>query len=136
MRQSAGLAFVLAFAGACAPGGDSMKPEETPQTRFAVEFAKKISSGDAPGAHAMLASNTRAAMTPEQLAAGYRDMVAYGTGAPAIIAVMTTMDEWPDKRPGDLEWVYVAIANDTYSEAATVVVAKEGSGLVIRSIEW
>ena len=46
------------------------------------------------------------------------------------------MDAWPDKQPSDLEWVYVAIANDTYSEAVTVVVAQEQSRPVIRSIEW
>lgn len=38
--------------------------------------------------------------------------------------------------PSDVEWVYVALANDTYSEAVTVVVSQEESRLVIGSIEW
>jgi len=63
-------------------------------------------------------------------------MVSYGSGAPTTVAAVTAMDSWPDKQPGDLEWVYVAIANDTYSEAVTVVVAQENDELVIRSLEW
>jgi hypothetical protein len=63
-------------------------------------------------------------------------MVAYGTGPPTVIEVMTTMSEWPDRMPSDTEWVYVAMANDSYSEAVTVVVMQEGSRRAIRSIEW
>ena len=69
-------------------------------------------------------------------AAEYKEMISYGSGPPTTIAVMTTMTSWPDKQAGDAEWVYVAMANDTYSEAVTVVVAQEPTGLVIRSIEW
>ena len=113
-----------------------MTPPATATTDLALEFARAISSGDAVRAHGMLASKLQSAMTAESLAGQYSEMVSYGTGAPTIVKVMTTMDAWPDKQPADLEWVYVAIANDTYSEAVTVVVAQEQSRLVIRSVEW
>ena len=130
-------AFVLTVAVlACKSGGAGMNAEETPAAHRAVEFARAISSGDAAAAHGMLSSRLRAATTAEKLAADYREMVAYGEGAPTTIQVMNTMDQWPDKQPGDVQWVYVAIANDTFSEAATVVVAQESGGLVVRSVEW
>ena len=113
-----------------------MKPKDTASTQLALDFARAIASDDAAGAHALLSSHLQSERTPEKLAAEYKEMVAYGSGAPTIIQVMTTMDTWPDKQPSDLEWVYVALANDTYSEAVTVVVAQEQSRLVIRSIEW
>jgi hypothetical protein len=113
-----------------------MKPKETPSTRLALDFARAIASDDAAGAHALLSSDLRSASTPEKLAAEYKEMISYGSGAPTIIQVMTTMDTWPDKQPSDVEWVYVALANDTYSEAVTVVVSQEQSRLAIRSVEW
>jgi hypothetical protein len=113
-----------------------MKAEETAETRRAIEFVRAIAGGNHSGAHGMLSARLRAQMTPAKLAADYREMVSYGEGVPTIVQVMTTMDEWPDKQPGDVRWVYVAIANDTFSEGATVVVAEEGGALVIRAVEW
>jgi hypothetical protein len=112
------------------------KMSEGPSTKVAVDFATAIAAGEGARAHALLSSSLRSMITPEKLAAEYDEMVSYGSGAPTTIAVMTTMDTWPDKQPADTQWVYVAIANDTYSEAVTVVVAEEQSRLVIRSIEW
>ena len=108
----------------------------TPNTELALEFARAIAAGDAVRAHGMLSTTLQASMTPEQLGDAYANMVSYGEGPAEIIQVMTTMDSWPDKQPNDAEWVYVAIANGSFSEAVTVVVANEGSRLVIRSIEW
>jgi hypothetical protein len=125
---------MLAAIAAC--GCLSMTPSTTANTELAMNFARALAAGDFPGAHGFLSADLRASMSAEQLGAAYADMVQYGEGAPEIIQVMTTMDDWPDKRLGDTEWVYVALANDTYSEAVTVVVAREQSGLVIRSIEW
>ena len=113
-----------------------MAPRETANTSLALEFAKTLASGDAKRAHGMLSIGLRSTLTADKLAAQYDEMISYGSGAPTTIAVMTTLSQWPDKQPGDTEWVYVAIANDTYSEAVTVVVSDEPSGLVIRSIEW
>jgi hypothetical protein len=62
-------------------------------------------------------------------------MTAYGSGTATRIAVQKTLDEWPDKAPGDLRWVYVAIANDTFSEGVSVVVTQERRRLAIRSFQ-
>jgi hypothetical protein len=113
-----------------------MKPSDTPNTEVAMNFARALAAGDYPRAHGLLSASLKASRTAEQLGAEYAEMISYGEGAPDILQVMTTMDDWPDKRLGDTEWVYVAMANNTYSEAVTVVVAQEDGRLVIRSIEW
>ena len=113
-----------------------MELQSNMNTALALDFARAISTGNRAHAHALLSSALQAATTPDQLAADYARMVEYGEGPPGIIQVMTSMTEWPDKTADDREWIYVAIANDTYSEAVTVVVAREEARLVIRSIEW
>jgi hypothetical protein len=111
-------------------------PEDTANTRLALDFARALAAGETIRAHGLLSSRLQAELTPEKLARDYQQMVEYGEGAPSIIQVMNTMSDWPAREPSDTEWVYVAIANDTYSEAVTVVVMQEASRLAIRSIEW
>ena|SRR5687768_13548588 len=109
---------------------------DTASTRLALDFAGAVAAGDTTRAHGLLTSTLQSVMTPETLAHDYQRMVEYGEGPPAIVRVMTTMSAWPAREPEDTEWVYVAIANDSYSEAVTVVVTKEAARLAIRSVEW
>ena len=111
-------------------------PQETPETKLAVEFAEAVASGNHARAHTFLSSRLQSTLSLAQLKTDFTNMAGEGSGAPTTIAATVTMDSWPDKRPDDLKWVYVAIANDTYSEAVTVVVASEGGKPVIRSVEW
>jgi hypothetical protein len=135
--SSVGVALLLLVSAAvCAVSCMQNKPKSTPNTELAIEFARALAAGDKMRAHGFLSAGLQSTLTPEKLGAAYAEMVAYGSGAPTTTEVMTTMRSWPDKGPGDVEWVYVAIANDTYSEAVTLVVAEEQSRLVIRSIEW
>jgi hypothetical protein len=109
---------------------------ETPQTKVAVEFAEALGKGDFRRAHDLLSPSVRAKTSAADLEKAFTEMTSYGEGAPTILQAVTTLQDWPDKQPGDLEWVYVAVANDTYSEGITVVVAAEGAGRVIRAVEW
>jgi hypothetical protein len=133
-RRLPALLIGLAFTTACS--GTSMPPEETANTRLALDFARALAAGETMRAHGLLSSRLQADVTPETLARDYQQMIEYGEGVPTIIQVMNTLSDWPAKELSDTEWVYVAIANDTYSEAVTVVVTQEGSRLAIRSIEW
>jgi hypothetical protein len=126
----------LVSAAIAASGCFAMKPSNTPNTALAMDFARALAAGEYPKAHGLLSASLQAEMPPEKLGAAYAGMVSYGEGAPTIVEVMTTLDDWPDKHLGDTEWVYVAIANDTYSEAVSVVVTQEASRLAIRAIEW
>ena len=60
-------------------------------------------------------------------------MIAYGEGPPDEIQPVTTLEDWPDRRQGDLGWVYVGISGPGFVEAVSVVVTKAGK---IRQIEW
>jgi hypothetical protein len=55
--------------------------------------------GHATRAHGLLSSKLQSALAPEKLAAEYEEMVAYGSGLPTIIEVVTAMTSWPDKAP-------------------------------------
>jgi hypothetical protein len=127
------LATLLA---ACTAGGPVTSPKETPETKLAAEFAEAVASGNYDRARGFLASSLRSTLSAAQLKSDFTAMTGEGSGAPKTIVASVTMDSWPDKKPEDLKWVYVAIANDTYSEAVTVVVASEGGKPVIRSVEW
>src|SRR5688572_703711 len=128
------LLYCAAFTTSC--NWTSMPPENTASRRLALEFANAMAAGDSARAHAMLSAALQAQMTSDTLARDYQQMVEYGEGAPTVVQVTTTMSDWPAREPTDTEWIYVAIANDSYSEAVTVVVMQDGSRLAIRSIEW
>lgn len=123
-------------ATACTAGYPPMYATDTPHTRLAVAFATELAHGRFAQAHGMLGSELRERMSAAQLARDYLQMIEYGEGPPTTIEAVTAMSTWPDKQPGDREWVYVAMMNDTFSEAVTVVIAEEEGRLVVRSIEW
>ena len=60
-------------------------------------------------------------------------MIAYGQGSAQDVQLVTTLEQWPEKTPGDIGWAYVAILGHNFSEAVTVVVNDQR---LIRAIEW
>jgi hypothetical protein len=125
--------LALAFTAACASNAPRAQPAEADAT--ALAFAHTLAGGNTARAHEMLSASLQSTMTPAQLATAYNEMAGRDGGVPTTIAVQKTLDEWPDKAPGDLRWVYVAIANDTFSEGVSVVVTQERSRLAIRSFQ-
>ena len=87
-------------------------------------------------AHTLLTDEQKKLLAAAALKKQYEEMISYGSGPSKHVEVMQTLDVWPDKKKEDVGWVYVAIAGDNFSEAVTVVVARAGSELAIRSIEW
>lgn len=113
------------------------KPDMSqPHIALADKFARALGAGSFDQAHALLTDDQKKALSVGALKKDYEEMIAYGPGPSKHIEVMQALDTWPEKKKGDIGWVYVAIAGDSFSEAATVVVARTGAGLVIRSIEW
>ena len=128
----AGTALAVALASACTSAPPA-QPADADAT--ALAFAHTLAGGNAARAHGMLSASLQSTLTPAQLGTAYQEMAGRDGGSPTTIAVQKTQDEWPDKAPGDLRWVYVAIANDTFSEGVSVVVAQERSRLAIRSFQ-
>jgi len=113
------------------------KPDMSqPHIVLADKFARALGAGRFDAAHALLASDQKKALSVSALKKEYEEMIAYGPGPSKHVEVMQALDTWPEKKKDDVGWVYVAIAGDSFSEAVTVVVARTGAGLAIRSIEW
>jgi hypothetical protein len=107
------------------------------QTRdVALAFARALLEGRHDDAHALLVGPARGAWTPATLAARYDEMVGYFEIPPSEVEIVTTMEAWPAKQPGDVEWVYISIHGETEGEAVTVIVAAEGDVVGVREIEW
>ena len=110
-------------------------PDST-QAKVALTFARALVEGRYADAHAMLTPELAAEQTAGELGAVYEDMISIGDGPPEVVEGVTTLDEWPDKEPGDIGWAYVAIYGDGFSEAVAVVVTEHEGQPAIRYIEW
>jgi hypothetical protein len=111
-----------------------MEPQETPHGQVAFRFASQLVAGEFDSAHQMLSSTAKREWPAGLLESTYRKMVEYF--APTKVMVMNTMEDWPAKRAKDIGWAYAAIADESESEAVTVVVCEEGGQHTVRSIEW
>ena len=107
-----------------------------PYAQLAVKFAEALVSGHFQSARACLTSSCAEANNEGQLKAQLEEMTAYA-GTPAThVMLVTTMEQWPDQRPNDVGWAYVAIDGEGFSEAVTVIVENERQTPAIRYIEW
>jgi hypothetical protein len=110
-----------------------VNPIRTEHGDVALRFAEALRSGRFDLAHSYLSPPLAMQASASDLKTSYEQMIAYG-GAPATdVELMTTLEDWPDKRPNDIGWAYVSIAGPGYSEAGTVVVTDDGQ---IRDVEW
>jgi hypothetical protein len=110
-----------------------------PYMEVAVAFASALVSGDFARAQALLAPELSTQLTPDALRAALYGMFrGYAAGPPRSIYFDEEfqMEDWPDKRAGDVGWSYVGIEGDDFVEAVTVVVAAVEGELLIRDIEW
>lgn len=129
------LAIVLLMAGACVVRS-CVIPQQTAQGEVGLRFARALVAGEFEVAHRMLEPTLAATYSPEKLGATFREMVSYGGEPPTDVRVVTVLDYWPAKQPGDVGWAYVAISGNTFSEAVTVTVTRQGERALIREIEW
>jgi hypothetical protein len=114
------------------------KQDSSPYASVAVQFAKALAAANFDQAHGLLSAELRADYSPGRLRADFEAMTEYGAGPPTLVELIITLEEWqwPEQQPEDLGWAYVAIANDTYSEAVAVIVKRENGMAVIRYVEW
>jgi hypothetical protein len=114
----------------------------TPYARVAVAFASALVEGNFARAESLLVPELRKQLTQDTLRENlYAMFRGYAESEPRRIyfdekVQEFQMDEWPDKLPGDIGWVYVAIEGDDFSEAVRVIVADVEGKLLIREVEW
>jgi hypothetical protein len=136
--MSEGLLGVLgAIRGESGQGssGSRLKRHE----QVAVDFASALVAGQFARAQEFLTPALRREWSPERLRESLFGMFSgYAQGKPRRIHFEPDFshDDWPDKRQGDLGWVYVAIEGDDFNEAVAVIVTEVDGNALIREIEW
>lgn len=109
-----------------------------PYMEVAVSFASALVSGDFARANALLIPELRTQLSRDALREKLYGMFrGYACGEPrSIFEEQFQLDDWPDKRAGDVGWAYLGIVGDDFVEGVTVIVAKSEGELLIREIEW
>jgi hypothetical protein len=107
-------------------------------TRVAEQFGRAVAEGDFAAAHALLTDEAQRSHSPEALKRAFVNMTAYADGPILSAEVMSdfVLADWPAKQLSDIAWVYVALAGESFSEAASLVLTETNSGVRIRQVEW
>ena len=75
-------------------------------------------------------------MNADQLKEEFEKIVPPDGGDTGPIEIGTIWDDWPDKQPSDLGWVYVSIGGDVYSEGLTLVLMSENGNARVREVQF
>jgi hypothetical protein len=102
------------------------------------QFGQAIVRSDFAAAHALLSPDARKAHSPGALKQAVLDMISYSDESiqRAYVLHDFILDDWPEKQPGDVAWVYVALEADDLAEAAYVRLVTTDEGIRIREIQW
>ncbi len=105
---------------------------------IAQQFGDCIVQGDYGAAYALLAKELRSTATPQTIKDAVATTTSYASAPILKAEVMddSILESWPDKQPGDLAVVYVALNGDSFSEAVTLTLATYGDEVLIRHLEW
>lgn len=105
---------------------------------LAKQFGDLIAKPDYAAAHALLTQEAQAMHTPDDFKEIVEGMVVYAPGSIREVAVMEDfiLEDWPDKRDGDVAIAYVSLTGDGFCEAVTVTLVQHESDFRIRHLEW
>jgi hypothetical protein len=62
--------------------------------------------------------------------------VGYGPISQVELVKECILEDWPDKKNGDLGYVYVALTGAGFCEAVTVTLTTDNGQARIRELEW
>ena len=113
--------------------------QETHSTDFqkvALKFTEALADRDYSGAYMLLSTEYRDSMDPDRLKEEFEIIVPLDWGEIGPIEIGTIMDNWPDKQPSDLGWVYVSIGGDVYSEGLSLVLMSENGNIWVREVQF
>jgi hypothetical protein len=104
----------------------------------AQQFGDCLANNDYASAWSLLTKELQASTTPDAIKDAVATMTAYAPGSIQIAQVIDDciLEDWPDKQPGDLAVVYVALNGDNFSEAVTLTLAQYGDAAQIRHLAW
>jgi hypothetical protein len=104
--------------------------------RIATSFADALVAGDFKKAHGLLSPSLKKSTSELALARCFKGLLPSAKSTIDDANVVDAMDDWPNRKPGDVGWAYVALTGDGFSEGVSVTVSKEGKGFAIRELEW
>lgn len=130
------LAVVLGLvAAACEEGPEYAelvpRAEET-----ALRFAASLADRNYHRAYLLASEELKAEMSVEQMIHGFERVVPPDWEAFESVEIARTLNDWADRRLGDISWVEMRIPGPVYDEAVTFVVTYEDEQLRIRSLEF
>ena len=102
----------------------------------ALGFVTALGARDFTAAYALTSATFRQGDSLDAMRDAFEGVVPPDWGPVGPITVGETMTDWPDRQRDDAAWVYVSVGGDMYSEAATMVISREGSDLKVRSVEF
>lgn len=103
-----------------------------------TDFASLLTLGDFPNAAFYILKSERSRYEPHKLSKKFLKMMEIDNLNEVHIKyeLVNTMLDWPDRKPIDVLWGYVAIWSEDVSEAFSAVVCKEGDELKLYKFEW
>ena len=104
----------------------------------AQDFGNLLARKQYTAAWKLLTDEAQASITPEDIQSAVTTMIAYAPGQIQEAQIMEDfiLEDWPNKRPGDLAVVYVALTGVSFSEAVTLTLVQAGEDALIRQLEW
>lgn len=102
----------------------------------AINFVRHLASGEFDAAHMMLSKQQQSEWPATALQEAYEEMVEDQALDLDALDITQSMEDWPDRRAGQVGWAHVALPLEDYGEAVAVVVVDENGDLRIDDIEW
>lgn len=130
--------FLIGLLAACTRETPTSSEDIRTAIGLAERFGQAVVTNDFQSAHALLTNEAQQAHSPAALKADVARMIAYAKEPlnRAVVVEEVIMTDWPDKKPGDLVWVYVSLEGVSYSEGVSIVLGDTDLGIRIREIEW
>jgi hypothetical protein len=104
----------------------------------AEQFGRAVVRGNFAAAYALLTKDAQQIYTPEAMEVVVADMISYADEplVRSVVMIDHVMDDWPDKKQGDVACLYISLEAESFSEGAMVILTKTADGIRIREIEW
>lgn len=101
----------------------------------AIGFVKALCDRNYAGAYAMTSSGYQGTVSQEEMKIEFEG-IAPGDGQPTVNDDVQLMADWPDKDATDEGMACVPLGGNADGQMVTLIVAKDGGGLKVRSVDW
>ncbi len=108
--------------------------DEVAMDHAALAFVDALTKRSYAEAYSLTTRSFQKQTTLAGLQKSFEDCCPLDYGAFDIPEILSTMDDWPDKTPSELRWIYVTVGGE-FNEAITVILDSEDGDIRISRIE-